>query len=82
MLWLRGSSLTLYRAPLWQFVHAGRLTGEVIRALAWLGPSESARLLPFLSARLSPADREALVEAAPLLPVWLARLISGALAIL
>ena len=80
VLWLRGSSLTLYHAPLWQFVQAGRLTGEVIRALAWLGPSEAARLLPFLSARLSPADREVLVEAAPLLPSWLAEQISRSLA--
>jgi len=80
VLWLRGSSLTLCHAPLWQFVQAGRLTGEIIRALAWLGPSESARLLPFLNARLSPADREVLVEAAPLLPSWLAEQISRSLA--
>ena len=74
-------SLTLNHDPLWQFVQAGRLTGEIIRALAWLGPSESARVLPFLSAKLSPADREALVEATPLLPPWLAQLISGSLTI-
>ena len=74
-------SLTLNHAPLWQFVQAGRLTGEIIRALAWLGPSESARVLPVLSAKLSPADREALVEATPLLPPWLAQLISGSLTI-
>ena len=80
VLWLRGSSLTLCHAPLWQFVQAGRLTGEIIRALAWLGPSETARLLPFLNARLSPADREVLVEAAPLLPSWLAEQISRSLA--
>ena len=80
VLWLGGLSLTLYHAPLWQFVQAGRLTGEVIRALAWVGPSEAARLLPRLSARLSPADREVLVEAAPLLPTWLAKLIRGSLA--
>ncbi len=80
VLWLRGSSLTLYHAPLWQFVQAGRLTGEVIRALAWLGPSEAARLLPRLSARLSPADREVLIEVAPLLPTWLAKLVSASLA--
>jgi hypothetical protein len=77
---LSNQSLELRHAPLWQFVQAGRLTGEVIRALAWLGPSESARLLPFLSARLSPADREALVEAVPLLPTWLAQQISRSLA--
>ena len=82
MLRLGNQLLELRHAPLWQFVLAGGLTGEIIRALAWLGPSESARLLPFLSARLSPADREALVEAAPLLPAWLAQLISGSLAII
>jgi hypothetical protein len=80
VLWLGGSSLTLYHAPLWQFVQAGRLTGEVIRALAWLGPSEAARLLPRLSAGLSPADREVLIEVAPLLPTWLAEQISRSLA--
>lgn len=80
VLWLGGSSLTLYHAPLWQFVQAGRLTGEVIRALAWLGPSEAARLLPRLSARLSPADREVLIDVAPLLPTWLAEQISRSLA--
>ena len=82
MLRLGNQSLELRHAPLWQFVLAGGLTGEIIRALAWLGPSESARLFPFLSARLSPVDREALVEAAPLLPAWLAQLISGSLAII
>jgi len=76
---LSNQSLELRHAPLWQFVQAGRLTGEIIRALAWLGPSESARVLPFLSARLSLADREALVEAAALLPTWLAEQISRSL---
>ncbi|WP_310540800.1 DUF6088 family protein [Phenylobacterium sp.] len=80
MLHLGNQSLELRHAPLWQFVQAGRLTGEVIRALAWLGPSEAARLLPRLSARLSPADREVLIEVTPLLPTWLAEQISRSLA--
>jgi len=68
-------TLDLRHAPAWQFTHAGRLSGEVIRALAWLGPAESARLLPFLGRRLPLAEREALIEAAPLLPTWLAQLL-------
>jgi hypothetical protein len=68
-------SLELRHAPGWQFTQAGRLSGEVIRALAWLGPAESARLLPLLSRRLPLAEREALIEAAPLLPTWLAQLL-------
>ena len=68
-------SLELRHAPAWQFTQAGRLSGEVVRALAWLGPAESARVLPFLVRKLPSAEREALVEAAPLLPTWLAKLL-------
>lgn len=71
---LGSQSLELRHAPAWQLVQAGRLSGEVIRALAWLGPSESARVLPVLITKLPAAERAAMADAAPLLPAWLARL--------
>jgi hypothetical protein len=72
-------SLELRHAPAWQFVQAGRLPGEIIRALAWLGPTESERVLPFLITKLPSAERKALVEAAPFLPTWLAKLLLASL---
>jgi hypothetical protein len=61
------------QAPPWQLVLAGRPAGEILRALAWLGPSKAESALLSLSRKIPPSEREALIKAAPLLPTWLAR---------
>lgn len=64
------------RAPAWQLLLADRRAGEVIRALAWLGPEKAAMALEILSERLAPSVFAELVMARSRLPAWLGRLVS------
>jgi len=63
----------LRHAPRWQLALAHKPAGEVVRALAWLGPEKSEAALKALKQKLSPATFSELVGAAPQLPTWLAR---------
>lgn len=63
----------LRHAPRWQLALAHKPAGEVVRALAWLGPEKSEAALKALKQKLSPATFSELVQAAPQLPTWLAR---------
>ena len=40
----------LRRAPIWQLIFPGRVAGDVVRALAWLGPEEAAKAIRKLRA--------------------------------
>lgn len=73
---LGGQSIELRHATPWQLVLAGRPAGEVVRALAWLGSASAETAWFALRDKLPPAERNALVKAAPLLPTWLAQLVS------
>ena len=68
----------LRHAPRWQFTLAGRPAGDVIRALAWLGPAKGEAALKTLKRTLPPETFGDLVAAAPLLPTWLAQIIGKA----
>ena len=69
-------SVEMRHAPAWQLVLAGRPAGEILRALAWLGPSKAEGALLTLRRTLPASDLQALAKAAPLLPTWLAQLVS------
>ena len=77
MLRLGGQTAELRHAPSWQLVLAGRPAGDALRALAWLGPVNAPGALVALRRTLPPLELQALAEAAPLLPTWLAQLVSG-----
>lgn len=69
-------SVEMRHAPAWQLVLAGRPAGEILRALAWLGPSKAEGALLTLRRTLPASDLQALAKAAPLLPTWLAQHVS------
>ena len=73
-------SVEMRHAPAWQLVLAGRPAGEILRALAWLGPSKAEGALLTLRRTLPASDLQALAKAAPLLPTWLAQQVSQSFA--
>ncbi|MFZ4606147.1 MAG: DUF6088 family protein [Caulobacter sp.] len=73
-------SVEMRHAPAWQLVLAGRPAGEILRALAWLGPSKAEGALVTLRRTLPASDLQALAKAAPLLPSWLAQQVSQSFA--
>ncbi len=73
-------SVEMRHAPAWQLVLAGRPAGEILRALAWLGPSKAEGALLSLRRTLPASDLQALAKAAPLLPTWLAQQVSQSFA--
>lgn len=64
-------------APRWQLVLGHDPAGEVVRALAWVGPEEVEPALRKLKPKLAPATFDALLAATPQLPSWLARCIGN-----
>lgn len=68
----------LRHAPRWQLTAAQRQPGQVIGALAWLGPEEAEGALDRLKQKLPQSTFEELVAVAPQLPTWLAQAIGRA----
>jgi hypothetical protein len=50
-------------APIWQLIFPGRLAGEVVRALAWLGPEKAGGALRKLRSKLQPSELEEVASA-------------------
>lgn len=69
-------TVELRHAPLWQLVFPGRLAGDVVRALAWLGPEKAGAALRKLRLKLQPAELAAVVSARARMPTWLAQEVS------
>lgn len=65
--------IELRHAPRWQLILADRPAGEVVRALAWLGPEKAEHALETLKRRLPRSAFDELVAVAPQLPTWLAQ---------
>lgn len=65
----------LRHAPRWQLALANRPAGEVVRALAWLGPEKAEAALKTLKRKMPPSVFGELIAAAPQLPTWLAQAI-------
>ena len=66
----------LRHAPRWQLALAGRLAGEVLHALAWLGPEKAGKALRTLKPRLSRSELDEIASARSILPAWLAEQVS------
>ncbi|MDB5575365.1 MAG: hypothetical protein JWR80_541 [Bradyrhizobium sp.] len=67
----------LRHAPGWQLTLAEEPAGEIVRALAWLGPEASASALPRLKRKVPKGTLRRIVNASALLPDWLARQIAA-----
>ena len=76
-----GSSVVeLRHAPRWQLVAPHRKAGDVIRALAWLGPEEVEEGLEAVLPTLRDEDRDELSAARATMPNWMAQPVSARLA--
>jgi hypothetical protein len=62
----------LRHASAWQLALPHHAAGQVIRALAWLGPKEGREKLQTLARGLSPSERQELVATRGQLPTWVA----------
>ncbi|HEX2529415.1 MAG TPA: DUF6088 family protein [Geminicoccus sp.] len=69
-------TVELRHAPRWQLALARRPAGDVVRALAWLGPEKAEAALQTLKRKLSPSAFRELASIAPQLPTWLARTVA------
>lgn len=65
-------ALELRPAPGWQLALGNRKSGQVVRALAWLGPEAAGRAVPKLRKGLTAEERRELAGIAPQTPGWLA----------
>ena len=70
----------LRHAPRWQLVAPNRRAGDVIRALAWLGPLEVEDGLALVVSRLSADDLAELATARATMPAWMAAPVSALIA--
>lgn len=66
----------LRHAPKWQLALPNERAGTVIRALAWLGPSDVRDSLEEIVPDLSATEIESLIDARPLMPQWMAEPVS------
>lgn len=66
----------LRHAPRWQLAAPRRRAGEVIRALAWLGPEEVREGLQSVLSTLSREDIDELADARATMPHWMAEAVS------
>ncbi len=72
-----GAQMVEFRhAPTWQLIFPGRTAGEVVRALAWLGPEKAGEAIRKLRVKLPSSELEEVASARARLPTWMAREIS------
>ena len=73
---LGAQTVELRHAPMWQLLLPGTFSGDVVRALAWLGPQKAANALQVLRAKLSASAITEMANARARLPTWLAQQVS------
>ena len=66
----------LRHVPRWQLAAPRRRAGEIIRALAWLGPHEVREGLQTVLPTLSPEELDELAQARATMPHWMAEPVS------
>jgi len=66
----------LRHAPPWQFALGNQSSGDVLRALAWLGPEKADAALRTLKRKLSASELQAIAAARAVVPSWLAKQVS------
>jgi hypothetical protein len=74
---LGAQTVELRHAPVWQLIFPGRTAGDVVRALAWLGPEKAGKALRALRGKLSPDEMKEVAGARPRLPTWMAQQVSA-----
>ena len=74
-------TVELRHALKWQLVHPNKLSGNIIRALAWIGPEESDDFLRDVKSRLTKRDITELAESRVIAPRWIAESVSEMISI-
>lgn len=67
-------------APVWQLMFPGSLAGDVLRALAWLGPEKISDSIAKLRAKLNPVALNEIASARARMPTWMAQQVSALMA--
>ena len=66
----------LRHAPISQLVHSSPRAGNVVRALAWIGPEKAGEAIQTLRSKLSPEEMTEIAEARSRMPNWMAERVS------
>ncbi len=74
---LGAQTVEFRHAPVWQLILPGRAAGDVVRALAWLGPERAGEALRTLRAKLPPSEIKEVTSARARLPTWMAKEVSA-----
>lgn len=77
---LGAQMVELRHAPIWQLIFPGRAAGDVVRALAWLGPEKAGEAIRKLSAKLPASELKEVASARARLPTWMAQEVSALVA--
>ena len=70
-------TVELRHAPRWQLAAPHRKAGDVIRALAWLGPAEIENNLQKVLPELSPDQLDEIAAVRAVMPIWMAEPVSA-----
>lgn len=73
---LGAQTVEFRHAPVWQLAFAGQPAGEVVRALAWLGPDKAGAALSKLRTKLQSSELAAVASLRARVPTWMARELS------
>jgi len=74
---LGAQTVEFRHAPIWQLILPGRVAGDVVRALAWLGPKKAGEAIGRLRSKLPPSELEEVAAARARLPTWMAQEVSA-----
>ncbi len=74
---LGAQTVEFRHAPTWQLIFPGRVAGDVVRALAWLGPGKAGEAIGTLRSKLPPTELEEIAAARGWLPTWMAQEVSA-----
>ena len=69
-------TVEIRHAPAWQLIFPNRLAGDVVRALAWVGPGNAGHAMSQFKNSLPPGELRELLAARRQLPTWIAREVS------
>ncbi|MDO8778642.1 MAG: DUF6088 family protein [Burkholderiaceae bacterium] len=77
---LGAQTVEFRHAPIWQLIFPGRTAGDVVRALAWLGPEKAGEAIQKLRSKLASSELEEVASARARLPTWMAQEVSALVA--
>lgn len=73
---LGAQTVEIRHAPAWQLAFPERAAGEVVRALAWLGPEKAGEAIRKLRSKLPSSQLEEVTSMRARLPTWMAQEVS------